>query len=131
MKLPAILILCVCATLNASGLDASAIYQQHCAQCHGDALQGGNAKSLIDGLWQFGDKRDQINSNIKSGITPLGMPAYENTLSDQQIKELTAYILDTQKSSGIEKPPIHAVLRTHDYDVHVEVWADGLEAGHT
>jgi glucose/arabinose dehydrogenase len=127
MKWSSILFLSMSATLSADELPVSVVYQKHCAQCHGDQLQGGNAKSLADGIWQFGDTPANIYDSIKSGITHLGMPAYENTLAETQLQELTAYILNTQNFSRIELSPIPDVLKTHDYDVRVEIWAEGLE----
>ena len=122
-----ILLFFVCAELLAEEQQVSVVYEQHCAQCHGDQLQGGNAKSLSDGIWQFGDKPGHITRNIKNGITHLGMPAYADSLTDKQIRALTAYILDAQEKSGAEPHPIPATLQTHDYDVRVERWAEGLE----
>ena len=34
---------------------AAKIYAASCASCHGPEMQGGNAQSLVDGVWQFGD----------------------------------------------------------------------------
>ena len=34
---------------------AKEIYDQYCSNCHGKDLRGGNAQSLLDGVWQFGD----------------------------------------------------------------------------
>jgi glucose/arabinose dehydrogenase len=103
------------------------LYQTHCSHCHGGKFQGGSAKSLIDGIWEFGDKPNYISRNIKHGITHLGMPAYENTLTGKQINELTRYILDAEKDVGAEKPPPPERLQTLDYDLNVEIWAEGLD----
>ncbi|MBT6006721.1 MAG: cytochrome c, partial [Prolixibacteraceae bacterium] len=40
--------------LKTNAQNGAALYQQNCAQCHGADLKGGNATSLIDGIWQFG-----------------------------------------------------------------------------
>jgi len=54
---------------------AMAIYSSSCASCHGPDLQGGNAQSLIDGIWQFGDGAGYVSRNIKFGVPHLGMPS--------------------------------------------------------
>ncbi|MDX1284742.1 MAG: cytochrome c, partial [Draconibacterium sp.] len=52
--------------------DAPALYQQHCAQCHGTNLTGGNASSLVDEIWQFGAEDGYFFRNVKFGIAHLG-----------------------------------------------------------
>ena len=103
------------------------IYQKNCAQCHGSDLNGGNATSLIDGVWQFGDEDGYISRNIKFGIPNLGMPSYEKTLSDNEIRSLVNYIRESENNAGAQKPPTPEELETMDYDIHVETFADGLE----
>ncbi len=127
MKTLIIIVFAVCSGLAALGQDAAKLYQTHCSHCHGNTFQGGSAKSLADGAWQFGDTSGHINRNIKFGITHLGMPAYEKTLSDQQIKQISTYLLEMQKQAGAAKSPIPETLQTLDYDINVEIWAEGLE----
>jgi glucose/arabinose dehydrogenase len=123
----ALLVVMLVIAFRSFGQDANSLYQTHCSHCHGDKFQGGSAKSLVDGVWQFGDKAGYIRRNIKHGITHLGMPSYEKTLSEKQIAELTQYLLAAAESSGAEKPPIPETLQTLDYDLNAEVWAVGFE----
>ncbi len=106
--------------------DAAALYQQYCAQCHGSDLDGGNATSLKDGIWQFGAGDSYITRNIKHGIPHLGMPSYENSLSDQEIRALVGYIREIEKEEGVEKPPVPETLETMDYFMVAETFADNL-----
>ena len=82
--------------------DGAALYQQHCAQCHGADLNGGNATSLVDGIWQFGAENGYVMRNIKFGIPHLGMPSYEKTLTDDEINTLVRYIRDSENKVGAE-----------------------------
>ena len=107
--------------------DGAALYQQNCAQCHGIDLDGGNATSLIDGIWQFGDGNSYKRRNIKFGIPHLGMPSYEETLNDDEIRSILSYIEDAEDDAGATKPATPEVLETMDYDLKVETFADGLE----
>ncbi len=107
--------------------DAPALYQQYCAQCHGSDLNGGNATSLIDGVWQFGAENGYITRNIKHGIPHLGMPSYENSLSDEEIRAIVGYIREVEKKEGIEKPPIPETVETMDYFMIAEPFAENLE----
>jgi len=107
--------------------DGRAIYQQLCAQCHGAELQGGNAQSMVDGLWNFGATKGYIARNIKHGITHLGMPAYESTLDNNQINAVVEFILAKEAEGGVERPPIPDEVQTYDYVLGVEQWLDGVE----
>ncbi|QDU54420.1 PQQ-dependent sugar dehydrogenase [Aeoliella mucimassa] len=109
-----------------SSIDA--IYQQRCAQCHGKDLTGGNAQSMVDGIWQFGRGDGDLTRNIKYGISSVGMPDYDKVLSDSEIQGLVKYIRDAQNQAGIEPPPMPEKLLTRHYDVGVEKWiADGID----
>ena len=107
--------------------DALAIYQEYCANCHGDKFQGGNAQSLIDGQWQFGAGQSYMFRNIKFGIQHLGMPSYEATLSDDDIDALVVFLLEEEQRAGVVKPPIPETIETQDYKIKVEIFADALE----
>jgi len=102
-------------------------YQEYCANCHGDKFQGGNAQSLVDGVWQFGGKRSYMFRNIKFGIPHLGMPSYAASLSDDEINSLATFLLEEEKKAGAERPPIPEMIEAQDYKIKVEVLAEGLE----
>lgn len=110
-----------------SGQNGAALYQQNCAQCHGADLNGGNATSLVDEIWQFGAEDGYVFRNIKFGIAHLGMPSYEKTLNDDEIRSIMKYVREEAKKGGAEKPPITKELETLDYDVNVEIFVEGLE----
>lgn len=109
------------------GQNAELLYQKHCSHCHGIQFQGGNAQSLVDGIWQFGEGTGAILRNIKFGITHLGMPAYEKTLTDPEIRALVKYLQEAESKAGATKPAAPTSLQTLDYDIDVEVFAEGLE----
>lgn len=99
---------------------------EKCASCHGERLQGGNAQSLVDGIWQFGSDRGYIVRNIKYGIPHLGMPSYEKTLSDPQISLIADFLRDSERQAGAKPPAPPKELETLDYYIKVDVWAEGL-----
>lgn len=112
---------------TAEGFAVPDNYQKYCAQCHGADLTGGNAQSLIDGVWQFGDGRSHMFRNIKYGLPHLGMPSFEATLSDEQIYELVDFFKENEKTAEIQRPELPESLETMDYDMQVDVFADNLE----
>jgi aldose sugar dehydrogenase len=107
--------------------NGAALYQQFCAQCHGAGLAGGNASSLINGVWQFGAEDSYITRNIKHGIPHLGMPSYERSMSDEEIRAVVRYIRDAEKDKGVVKPPIPEMYESMDYFMEVETFADNLK----
>ena len=111
----------------AFGQEGESLYKRLCAGCHGSDAKGGNAKSLFDDVWQFGGAPDQISRSTKFGIAHLGMPAYEKTLTDQQIRQLTDYLLSKTPVEESAGSPFPETLKTLDYEVKVEVWVEGLE----
>lgn len=102
-------------------------YQEYCSNCHGPNFQGGNAQSLVDGIWQFGGERSYMFRNIKFGIQHLGMPSYAASLSDDDINSLVAFLLEEEKKAGAERPPIPEMIETQDYKIKIEVIAESLE----
>ena len=102
-------------------------YVEFCANCHGMDLRGGNAQSLLDGIWQFGNKKSYLFRNIKFGIPHLGMPSYEASLSDDEINTLIDFLLNEEVREGVTKPPLPTEIETQDYKIQVEVYAENLE----
>jgi len=103
------------------------LYMANCSSCHGLRLQGGNAQSLVDAVWQFGADRGYIFRNIKYGIPHLGMPSYEATLSDRQINQIIDFLHDAEQEAGAKPPAPPEKLETLDYHIKVDVWVEGLE----
>ncbi len=107
--------------------NGEALFQLNCSSCHGTDLTGGNGGSLIDGVWKFGDKDSYIVRNIKFGIPHLGMPSYEKTLKDEEINAIVRYIRDSEKNPAAVKGKVIKELETIDYNLNVEIFAEGLE----
>jgi glucose/arabinose dehydrogenase len=120
---------CISAAFFPTNKDAEPpeAYLEYCANCHGTDLRGGNAQSLLDGVWQFGAKESYIFRSIKFGIPHLGMPSYEESLSDSEIRDLVEYVLNEEKRQGITRPPLPEMVETQDYKMKVEQYATGLE----
>lgn len=116
-----------CKQATTANDSAKEIYDQYCSNCHGKDLRGGNAQSLLDGVWQFGDGTGYVNRNIKYGIPHLGMPSYENSLNDEEIELLVAWLYSEQSRAGAEKPDPPPQLESLEYTIGTEIWVDGLD----
>ena len=114
-------------TVSVNAQDGALLYGQNCASCHGANLGGGNAASLVDGIWQFGAEDGYVFRNIKFGIAHLGMPSYETALNDREIRAIMSYIRESENKVGAQKPPIAKEIETLDYKIDVEIFAEGLE----
>lgn len=110
-----------------SQTNGESLYKKFCAQCHGSDLNGGNATSLIDGIWQFGAEDGYVTRNIKFGIPHLGMPSYEKSLSDGEIRTIVDYIREGESLRGVIKPSLPDFIETMDYYMEVVTFAEGLK----
>lgn len=63
-----------------------------CSGCHGAGGGGGMGPSLIDDEWKFGSKDDVLYRLIKGEIAEATMPKVYNTLSDDEVWKMLAYI---------------------------------------
>ncbi len=64
-------------------------YSNYCAGCHGAQMQ-----AFVDRKWKYGKTKADIIKAIKYGYPDDGMPAYDTTFTDNEIAELTNYILE-------------------------------------
>lgn len=111
---------------SSSAAKGNELYMQNCATCHGTDLRGGMSKSLLDGVWQFGDGRGYISRNIRDGIPSLGMPSFGKTLTGDEINSIVDYLYEAEAAAGVKKPEPPAMIETLDYEIKTEVWADNL-----
>jgi cytochrome c oxidase cbb3-type subunit 3 len=76
-----------------------AAYLQNCAACHGAEGQGVVGPNLTDAFWLHGGDVNAVYKVIKYGVTSKGMVAWQKKLSDDQILEVSSYILSIQGSN--------------------------------
>ena len=82
------------ATLNTTG----SMFQQLCASCHGERLQGtATAKGFINTKFLHGADKSSIVASITKGITDKGMPAWKGALSTTDISKLADFIIARSK----------------------------------
>lgn len=72
--------------------EVAQVYQQHCAICHGQQLEGGLGSNLVDEHWIHGDSHEAVARVIRDGLTEQGMPAYSKVLSEEEIQAVTIYL---------------------------------------
>jgi mono/diheme cytochrome c family protein len=73
------------------------VYQDNCASCHGDILEGtGLGPALLTEPLVNGNDLDDIIGSITQGNIEKGMPAWKGRMPDSQIRRLAMLILERQ-----------------------------------
>ena len=102
-------------------------YKELCASCHGKDLSGNMANSLLDNVWLTGGEEADIYQAIAEGVKGSSMPAWEDRLSDSQIRALVLLILEerhlassTSEKGGFKKP---AHIETKHHNAKIDLVA--------
>lgn len=64
--------------------------QYNCSGCHSNG-GGGMAPALMDDIWIYGGRLDQIHDTLVQG-RPNGMPAWGGKIPDEQLWQIAAYV---------------------------------------
>jgi cbb3-type cytochrome c oxidase subunit III len=75
--------------------------QKNCYSCHGGLAGGAMGPSLRDTTWKYGGADSLIFRTIHDG-RPMGMPAWGNQLTTEQIDDLIVYIRSLRTSAEPE-----------------------------
>ncbi|WP_299754102.1 PQQ-dependent sugar dehydrogenase [uncultured Pontibacter sp.] len=67
--------------------NAKAAYISYCSGCHGEELE-----AFADRKWKHGSSDQDLFKAIKHGYPDEGMPAFDETFTDEQINGLVTYI---------------------------------------
>ncbi|HRI82251.1 MAG TPA: PQQ-dependent sugar dehydrogenase, partial [Opitutaceae bacterium] len=117
---------------EAAAQDVRRIYQEYCASCHGQNLQGGLGGSLVDGSWRHGADDDNVARVIRDGVVENGMPGFGDMLSEAQTRALVVYIREmaaqaAERQTSYNRPTPAAVVRSDVHAYRLETVAEGLE----
>ncbi|SNY99881.1 PQQ-dependent sugar dehydrogenase [Flagellimonas pacifica] len=101
-------------------------YRNHCGGCHGQ-----NLGSFVEREWTYGNSVEAVLNSIQKGYVNNGMPAYNSTFSDQEVKDLTNYILaeiegKTKKSLEEENPDLSGSTNSDDLTFRLETITDKI-----
>jgi len=81
-------------------LSGSEVYQNLCAQCHGDTAEGGFGPSLRSAEFRDNNSQEEIFETINLGHEATAMIAWGEILSASQINEVVEFILSLPVSEG-------------------------------
>ena len=114
------------------GNPTAQLFNEVCAGCHGaTAAAGPRAPSLLANTWLHGSDDESIAKNIRDGFPEKGMVPFKDTLTDQQIWQMVAY-LRTQTANLKDKPvyvpdPDGQVVTSEKQTFRMEIVARNLE----
>ncbi len=81
------------------------IFERKCASCHntsgdGKTITGRRFRyaNLIDGVWRSDGSAEAIEQQIRRGHDP--MPKFEGKLTDEEIRQTVAYVLELSRTGG-------------------------------
>ena len=93
-------------------------YLKRCATCHGmegkgngplrEHMLGPPPGNLSDSTWKYGDQPAQVLKVLRNGAPDSAMPAWKDTLTDEQLRAVAAYVYYLAKREVPEvlrKPP--------------------------
>jgi aldose sugar dehydrogenase len=110
---------------NKKFVEASALFKQYCASCH-----GADAPVFVDREWKHGSSKAELVKSITDGYLDAGMPAWGATLKPEQIHELAAYIatsIEHRKSFDFKEKRNANLFTDASQSVQLDTVAQGIE----
>ena len=87
------------AQINVGAGSVRRLYQQHCAQCHGENLEGGRGSSLLVPRLAYGEDDASMTRIIREGLPGDTMPGYLSVLSGPEIRSLVIFIREMRQQA--------------------------------
>ena len=107
---------------GATTREATETYTAFCSGCHGP-----EGRDFVSRTWKLGSTQADIARVIREGNELLGMPAYGDVMDDQDVEELSAYLIERAASEGRFEPQPPLTTVTADLVVRANVLAEGLQ----
>ena len=106
-------------------------WNEHCASCHGKALEGTDkGVAMIDGKLQHGDTVEQMMGVIAKGLPDSTMVGWEGKLSPEQIKGLALYVSERRQKyptiddSFAANPETDSIIQSKHHKFRLEKITD-------
>ncbi|MEF8793968.1 c-type cytochrome [Thiohalorhabdus sp.] len=91
---------------DAAGKTGKALYQEHCATCHGDEGQGGIGLPLnLPDFLRTAD-RDYLLASIRHGRPGRVMPSFQHLLTEEERQRIAKFVMDWQEGVQVEVPAV-------------------------
>ncbi len=112
---------------------ATALYEQLCAACHGEHMEGGKARAFARGSSDApAPDTAALAQAIRRGVPAAGMPAFGHALSAAEIQALATLIRETAVRSGSPTPrqsqPLPTTVQhSQEHAYRIEAVVRGLD----
>jgi putative heme-binding domain-containing protein len=80
--------------------EGQALFRGLCSGCHGGLGRGGKGPDLTDTRWIHGGTDDEIANTIRNGVPKTTMKKLGESLKEEQIRKIIAYIRSLARSPG-------------------------------
>ncbi len=101
-------------------------YQTYCSGCHGEKMN-----AFADREWKHGKSREDLFKAIKIGYPNGGMPAFDSAFSDNDIYQLSDYIItgikNVDRYTSSDKPSSN-IFKTKTITIRLDVVAKGFNS---
>jgi cytochrome c oxidase cbb3-type subunit III len=82
-----------------------ALYETHCAVCHGQSGEGLIGPNLTDDAWLHGGDAMDVFKSIRDGIPSAGMPNWGPPLGEANTRKVTTFVLSLRGKNLPGKEP--------------------------
>jgi glucose/arabinose dehydrogenase len=111
---------------------ATQTFALQCAGCHGDALEGARAGSLLDERWTYGGDDASLVRTIREGRADAGMPAFGGELDEARTREIVYMIRNLAarakgRPATRATPAVEGVVTSARHTFRIETITDALE----
>ena len=101
-------------------------YQTYCGGCHGEKMN-----AFVDRDWRHGKTREDLFKAIKVGYHNEGMPAFDSAFNNNEIYELSDYIItgikNVDRYTSSEKPTSN-IFKTESITIRLDTVLKGLQS---
>ena len=110
------------------------MFQDNCAVCHGENLEGTGQGSTLQGNLIHGHSIEAIVTSITNGYEVQGMPGWRDIFNQTEIRGLAMYLMETRNNVGyvtsnydtdFEVP--NGIFETSLHDFHLEIIAEDID----
>ena len=111
-----------------SGVTASMVmFQENCAVCHGENLEGAAQGTPLRGELRYGDSMADIIASTSNGYEAAGMPTWRDVFTTAEIRNIAMYILETRANVGYVTSNFEMPLTIPDGEIESELHNFRLE----
>lgn len=101
------------------------LYMNYCAGCHGEQLERFDRSD-----WIYEETDEMAFESIKYGREDMGMPAFNETFSDEQLKAMAKYIRSEIPPDDNKRKPAfskHQIVKSYKQNFIIDTIVTGLD----